>query len=60
MRTGRISSIFYSISMANTQSNVHGINLDAQTRCAHYNKPEDVIAIKMRVLRPLLRLQGLS
>ena len=34
--------------MANAQSNVRGVNLDAQTRCAHYNKPEDVIAIKMR------------
>jgi len=27
---------------------VHGIDVDAETRCAHYNKPVDVIAIKMR------------
>jgi len=27
---------------------VLGIQLDAQTRCAHYNSPFDVIAIKMR------------
>ena len=27
---------------------VKGMDLDAQTRCAHYHKPEDVIAIKMK------------
>jgi uncharacterized CHY-type Zn-finger protein len=27
---------------------VHGIDLDSQTRCAHYDKAEDIIAIKMK------------
>ncbi|MGH9609274.1 MAG: glutamine amidotransferase [Bryobacteraceae bacterium] len=27
---------------------VKGIEVDAQTRCAHYRKPEDVVAIKMK------------
>jgi len=27
---------------------VHGVNLDAQTRCAHYHGATDVIAIKMK------------
>lgn len=27
---------------------VLGINLDAQTRCAHYHGPTDIIAIKMK------------
>jgi uncharacterized CHY-type Zn-finger protein len=30
---------------------VRGIRVDAQTRCAHYNTPLDVIAIKMRCCR---------
>lgn len=28
--------------------NVRGVGLDAQTRCAHYNSPADIIAIKMK------------
>jgi uncharacterized CHY-type Zn-finger protein len=27
---------------------VRGIGVDAQTRCAHYNSPVDVIAIKVK------------
>jgi uncharacterized CHY-type Zn-finger protein len=27
---------------------VRGVRVDAQTRCAHYNSPVDVIAIKMK------------
>lgn len=27
---------------------VEGVDVDAQTRCAHYRSPRDVIAIKMR------------
>jgi len=27
---------------------VSGIDVDAQTRCKHYNKPLDIIAIKMK------------
>jgi uncharacterized CHY-type Zn-finger protein len=27
---------------------VRGIEVDAQTRCVHYNKPIDIIAIKMK------------
>jgi len=27
---------------------VHGLNLDPETRCAHYHQPTDIIAIKMR------------
>ena len=34
--------------MPETRPDVHGIDLDPQTRCAHYHKPVDVIAIKMR------------
>jgi len=30
---------------------VRGIGVDAQTRCAHYNSPVDVIAIKMKCCR---------
>jgi uncharacterized CHY-type Zn-finger protein len=28
--------------------NVRGMNVDPQTRCAHYHKPVDIIAIKMK------------
>jgi uncharacterized CHY-type Zn-finger protein len=31
-----------------SQTDVHGIDLDSQTRCAHYNSPLDIIAIKMK------------
>jgi len=34
--------------MSDSRPPVNGIDLDAQTRCAHYNKPVDVIAIKMK------------
>jgi uncharacterized CHY-type Zn-finger protein len=34
--------------MPTSRPHVHGIDLDAQTRCTHYNKPVDVIAIKMK------------
>jgi uncharacterized CHY-type Zn-finger protein len=34
--------------MPNAQSSVRGVNLDSQTRCAHYRKPEDIVAIKMK------------
>ncbi len=34
--------------MLHAQSSVRGIGLDAQTRCAHYSKPVDIIAIKMK------------
>jgi uncharacterized CHY-type Zn-finger protein len=27
---------------------VHGIGVDAQTRCAHYESPLDVVAVKMK------------
>jgi uncharacterized CHY-type Zn-finger protein len=27
---------------------VHGVDLDAQTRCRHYHGPTDIIAIKMK------------
>jgi uncharacterized CHY-type Zn-finger protein len=27
---------------------VHGINLDRETRCAHYHGPSDIIAIQMK------------
>ena len=33
--------------MAPTPS-VHGLNLDLQTRCEHYHRPTDIIAIKMK------------
>ena len=34
--------------MSEPRPHVHGIGLDAQTRCTHYDKPVDVIAIKMK------------
>lgn len=34
--------------MPGSRLDVMGIDVDAQTRCAHYHKPEDVIAIRMR------------
>ncbi len=36
------------IGMTDLRPQVNGIGLDAQTRCIHYNKPVDVIAIKMK------------
>jgi uncharacterized CHY-type Zn-finger protein len=27
---------------------VRGVNVDSQSRCAHYNKPIDIIAIKLK------------
>jgi uncharacterized CHY-type Zn-finger protein len=34
--------------MAETRECVHGIGLDAETRCAHYHSVLDVIAIRMK------------
>jgi uncharacterized CHY-type Zn-finger protein len=34
--------------MTELSPKVHGIDLDAQTRCAHYKTPLDIIAIKMK------------
>ena len=34
--------------MAENPPEVRGLNVDPQTRCSHYNKPVDIIAIKMR------------
>lgn len=33
---------------AGMRPDVRGVDLDARTRCAHYNSPLDVIAIKMK------------
>ncbi|MEO6816944.1 MAG: CHY zinc finger protein [Edaphobacter sp.] len=33
--------------MSMPRPEVRGVDLDAQTRCAHYRKPTDIIAIKM-------------
>ena len=30
------------------RSTVHGLDLDAETRCAHWRSPLDIIAIRMR------------
>ena len=38
----------YLIDMANSHPSVHGIDLDAQTRCMHYHKVLDIVAIKMK------------
>lgn len=34
--------------MTEPRPQVNGIDVDAQTRCKHYSKPVDIIAIKMR------------
>jgi len=34
--------------MANLRPQVMGLDLDSQTRCAHYRSPLDIIAIKMK------------
>jgi uncharacterized CHY-type Zn-finger protein len=34
--------------MLPNSSHVRGVNLDPQTRCEHYNEPNDIIAIKMK------------
>ncbi|WP_089407193.1 CHY zinc finger protein [Granulicella rosea] len=34
--------------MIEPRPQVRGVGLDAQTRCAHYNSPIDIIAIKMK------------
>ncbi len=40
-------AIFYHKSMADSRPRVLGIDLDPQTRCAHYNSALDIVAIKM-------------
>jgi uncharacterized CHY-type Zn-finger protein len=34
--------------MATNLPEVHGVNLDPQTRCGHYHGPTDIIAIRMK------------
>lgn len=34
--------------MYESHPHVRGLDLDAQTRCAHYNGPLDILAIKMK------------
>jgi uncharacterized CHY-type Zn-finger protein len=34
--------------MARKHPDVRGVNVDSQNRCSHYNKPVDIIAIKMK------------
>ena len=34
--------------MSTDSPQVHGLNLDPQTRCLHYHGPTDIIAIKMK------------
>ena len=34
--------------MSDLRPHVNGIALDPQTRCAHYNKPVDIVAIQMK------------
>ncbi len=34
--------------MLNSLAQVRGIDLDAQTRCAHYHTQRDIVAIKMK------------
>jgi uncharacterized CHY-type Zn-finger protein len=34
--------------MTEPRPQVNGIDVDAETRCRHYNKPVDIIAIKMK------------
>jgi len=34
--------------MTEHRPQVNGVDVDAQTRCRHYNKPVDIIAIKMK------------
>ncbi len=34
--------------MAESRPEVRGVELDAQTRCIHWNSPLDIIAIKMK------------
>jgi hypothetical protein len=44
--------------MTISDAQVCGIDLDAKTRCPHYHSVRDIIAIQMKCLRCLLRLQG--
>jgi uncharacterized CHY-type Zn-finger protein len=34
--------------MVLTFPDVHGVNLDSQTRCEHYHGPTDIVAIRMK------------
>ena len=34
--------------MTKTLPEVHGVDLDLQTRCEHYRGPTDIVAIKMK------------
>ena len=42
------TSILNFMSIEKSGPYVRGVNLDSQTRCAHYNKTVDIIAIKMK------------
>jgi uncharacterized CHY-type Zn-finger protein len=49
MNDGSIKPIrLYSIRVIEPRHKVSGVGLDLQSRCVHYNKPTDVIAIKMK------------
>src|SRR6202046_1542649 len=41
-------SYFAWSAMLSKPFDVRGVNLDGQTRCAHYHGPTDIIAIKMK------------
>src|SRR5450432_417006 len=45
---GQPASVYYSKSMAPTRPPVMGIDLDPQSRCAHYRSALDIVAIKMK------------
>lgn len=34
--------------MENNLPEIRGVNVDSQTRCAHYNMPTDIVAIKLK------------
>jgi uncharacterized CHY-type Zn-finger protein len=42
-----LDPLFYK-RMSKPSAQVRGVDLDPQTRCAHYRKPVDIIAIKMK------------
>ncbi len=48
VQSGLQDAAFSSQSMAKIHPHVLGIDLDPQTRCAHYNTALDIVAIKMK------------
>jgi hypothetical protein len=55
----RVVALCSDIHMEPMRPQVHGAEVDKETRCAHYHSPLDITAIKDGLLRRVLCLQRL-